>query len=72
MRDVSLWVIFIGLGLTAIGIAGLRLDYVWIGLAALIASGFMIGFAAVALYKANERVQEAELALDRLSSVDRT
>ncbi len=67
VRDVSLWVIVVGLGLCAVGIAGLRLDYVWIGLGALIASGFLIGFSAVALYKANERAQEASRELERFA-----
>ncbi len=71
VRDVSLWVIVIGLGLAGIGIAVLRLEFVWVGLLALIASGFVIGFSAIALYKANERVQDAARQLERHSLRER-
>ncbi len=66
VKDVSLWVIGLGLALAALGVVLLRLDYVFLGLGGLITSGFLIGFAAIALYKANERVQAASVEMDRL------
>lgn len=64
VRKVALALMICGLVISVAAIAALRLNYPLFGMVGLIISGFVIGFAGVSLYKANQRMQYATAAYD--------
>ena len=66
VRRLGLLFILVGLLATTFGALLLRLDYPIAGVAAVSVGGILVGFSAVSLYKATQRVHGAEDALENL------
>ena len=65
VRHLGVLAVAVAVLLTVGGFLALRLDAVALGLAVLCVSGALLGFAAVSLYRANARVQDAESSLEQ-------
>ena len=66
VRQLGLSLILLGVCLGVVGTVALYLDLVWFGAGVMSLSGAVIGFAAVSLYRANQRVQRADVQLGTL------